>query len=137
MGAMTNTTAAAWKEVGRRLEEARLGQRPPMSKRAAARKAGVSDVTYRQLAEGERQVAPGMKVPVSPKDENFARVAYAVGLDPRPLFDLVGRTWRAELAEVSEDSRKDAIERRLDRMDDQIREILERLEANPPESGDG
>ncbi len=138
MGAMTNTTAAAWKEVGRRLEEARLALR--ISKREVHRRAGVSDITVRDVLRGEHQVAPGVMMPVNPLDQNLARIAYAVGLDPRPLFELVGREWRPELAEpleVSSDVRLDALERNVGELRQEVSALRRRFEEAVERQGDG
>lgn len=129
-GVMTTTDQSAWKEIGRRIEAARLAMQPKMSKRAVARAANVSDIFYRQLVAGERQVAPGVVVPVNPRDENLAAVAYAVELDPRELFALAGREWDDRLAkedEVSLAGRVDAVERRLERIEASVEEMVRRL----------
>jgi len=69
-----------------------------MSKREAARRAGISEGLWRQLETGARPLAPGMTALVSPRDETLIAAADAVGLDPNELFRLAGR----ELPEPSE-----------------------------------
>lgn len=83
--------ADAWKEVGRRIEAAR--RRLRLTKRGAATKAGISEALWRHLEAGERSPAPGVVVPVSPRDASLEAAARAVALDPAPLFKLVGRDY--------------------------------------------
>lgn len=86
------TDAARWRyTVGRALEQARRGR--GLSKREAASRAKFSEVVWRQLESGERQVAAGIRVPVNPKDETLEAAARAVGLDPAELFAMAGRPW--------------------------------------------
>lgn len=85
--------ALAWRRVGQLLGEARRSLRPKVSKREAARRAGFSEITWRQLEAGERQLTKGVKVPPSPKDETLEAAARAVGLDPGIVFSEVGRRY--------------------------------------------
>jgi transcriptional regulator with XRE-family HTH domain len=80
---------ARWAEVGQLLREGR--ERRGISKRAAAAEAGFSETVWRQLEAGERQIAKGMKIPISPKDETLLRASYVARVDPGRLFDLAGR----------------------------------------------
>lgn len=83
--------AAIWKTVGERLGAAREALR--LTKREAARRAGFSEITWRNLEAGERQAAPGVVVPMSPRDDTLASAAVAVELDPAEIFELVGRPY--------------------------------------------
>lgn len=79
-----------WRQdVGSRIEQARVDR--GLSKRAAAKLAGISEGLWRQLEEGERQAAPGVTVPVNPRDETLVLVARAVGLDPLDIFTAAQR----------------------------------------------
>lgn len=82
---------ARWEAVGAKLSEARRARR--LTKRAAAARAGFSEITWRNLEQGARQVAPGVMVPVSPKDETLEAAARAVDLDPGELFALAQRAY--------------------------------------------
>ncbi len=74
------------------LEEARQARR--LSKRGAAREAGFSESTWRQLEDGERQVTEDVRVPVNPRDDTLVAAARAVGIDPAVLFEAAGRPFR-------------------------------------------
>ena len=97
---MDESTAVA---VGRELGRARRAMR--ISKREAARRAGIAEITWRQYETGLRQIAPGQFVPVNPQDDKLEMAAVAVGLDPGPLFELAGRAydgpdWRVKVTVV-------------------------------------
>lgn len=133
---MTGEEASTWKAVGAELGRAREALK--LSKRAAANRAGFSEITWRQLEDGEKQIARNLKVPVSPKDETLAAAAEAVMLDPATLFELVGRTYDApgfdqpplpSVAELA--ARIDAIDTKLER----IEEALTRRERGSGRAG--
>lgn len=120
--------SVAWHEVGRQLRQAREAQRPKMSAREAARRAGISDITYRQLEAGQRQVSKDLTVPVSPRDDTLAKSAKAVGLDPAPLFELVGRTYEdddngGDQPGGGEPRTEAGVTARLDRIEAALREL--------------
>lgn len=81
--------AQAWKEAGQLLKEGR--ESVGLSKREAARVAGFSEITWRQLEDGERQISRGVKVPVSPKDETLAAAGIAARVVLEDLFRIVDR----------------------------------------------
>lgn len=83
--------AARWVAVGERLGEARRARR--LTKRAAASRAGFSEITWRNLEQGARQAAPGVLIPVSPRDETLEAAARAVDIDPAELFELAQRPY--------------------------------------------
>jgi hypothetical protein len=126
---MTNdeatSEAATWKLVGAELGRAREALK--LSKRAAANRAGFSEITWRQLEDGEKQIAKGLKVPVSPKDDTLAAAAEAVLLDPVVVFELAGRTYERpgidpgavpSVAELAQ--RVDAIDAKLARIEEAL-----------------
>lgn len=78
-----------WQLVGETLADARV--QLGISKREAARRAGLSDGAWRHLEKGVKWINR-TKVHPNPKDENLIAAAKAVGLDPRILFDLARRT---------------------------------------------
>lgn len=112
-GLMSENEARVWRQVGARLGEER--RRRGLSKRAAAARAGFSEITWRQLEAGERQVSKEVKVPVSPKDETLVAAALAVMIDPAELFAMAGRSWEpptdhgtdynAEMSQVSPETK--------------------------------
>lgn len=74
-----------WRErVGRQIEAARAAA-GIRSMRAAARKAGFSEATWRQLESGRRQLAPGHVVAPTPRIDTLVTAAHAVGLSPSQL----------------------------------------------------
>lgn len=62
-----------------------------LSKRAAARAAGFSDITWRNLESGERQIAKGVTVDPSPRDDTLLAACQAVSADPQTVFAAAGR----------------------------------------------
>jgi len=122
-----------WTEIGKRLGAAR--NRLNLSKRAAAARAGFSEGTWRQLEAGERQVAPGMTLPVSPSDRTLTAAARAVELDPAEVFALAGRTYNhaahtedVESVKIDIDARFDELHRRLDALGESMNRIAQTLE---------
>lgn len=89
-----------WREVGRRLGTARKAMH--LSKREAARRAQFSEGQWRVLEAGERTVAKDIVVAVSPRDDTLVAAARAVGLDPAPLFTVVGRDYASPMTEPVE-----------------------------------
>jgi hypothetical protein len=71
--------------LGEYLEAARGG----LSKREAARRAGVSEGRWRQVVTG-RHTSGGVQIPVNPKPETVIKMAQGVGADPRRALDLAG-----------------------------------------------
>lgn len=136
---MSEMDAQEWRDkVGAALRRAR-GQ---VSKREAARRAGFSEALWRQLETGEKSVAAGVVIPVSPRDETLEAAARAVGLDPADLFRLAGRKYHGPIVPVVEgmsvEDRLAAIERRLaeqDQRNDRIEQLLAELREQSSEDG--
>lgn len=92
----------------------RMRQDEGLSIRQAARRAGISDGRWRQLAKGYSAAGGGMKIPANPTAETLAAMARAVGMPPEQLREfgepeaarvLVGRAvrerdWEVDLSEV-------------------------------------
>ncbi|NKS58954.1 helix-turn-helix domain-containing protein [Rhodococcus hoagii] len=74
-------------EVGRRIQQARenLG----LSARAASRRAGIGDGTWRYMEAGF-ETKRGQRWPVKPTPVTLAKMARAVNLDPNELLSLAG-----------------------------------------------
>lgn len=73
--------------LGAYLEAARVGL--GLSKRAAAKRAEMSEGRWRQVVTG-RQSAGGVAIPVNPRPETVTSMARAVGLDPNVALELAG-----------------------------------------------
>jgi transcriptional regulator with XRE-family HTH domain len=65
----------------------------PLTQRAAAKRAGISDTRWRQIVSGYQAIG-GQKVPFRSRDETLARMARAVGVSPEQL-EAVGRAGAA------------------------------------------
>lgn len=118
---------ACWEAVGQELARARRALR--LSKREAARRARIADITWRQYEAGKRQVAPGVLLPINPSDDNLAAAALAVEIDPGPLFEMVGRTYSGpppQLPSSDQLVRLDAVERRLNDLEAKVDLLLAR-----------
>lgn len=61
-----------------------------ISKREAAKRAGISEALWRQLEGGGEMLKPGLFVP-NPRVANLVAEAIAVEIDPERLFDILGR----------------------------------------------
>ncbi|AWN03715.1 immunity repressor [Gordonia phage Jace] len=74
-------------EVGRLIQQARedLG----LSARAASRIAGIGDGTWRYMEAGY-EIKRGQRWPVKPTPVTLAKMARAVGLEPRELLIVAG-----------------------------------------------
>ncbi len=78
--------AKAWYFVGRHLYQGR--KHFQISKREAARRAGISESMWRQLEAGGRVVQGEVVVP-NPRPENLYAAVVAVGEDPAVIFEDV------------------------------------------------
>ncbi len=74
-------------ELGRRIEAARVAAR--LSKRQAAKRAGISDGRWRQLEAGHETVR-GQIYSVKTTPATIARIASALGLPLDELLELAG-----------------------------------------------
>lgn len=84
----TDPLRQAWAVIGRQLYMGR--KKFQISKREAARRAGISEALWRQLEGGGHMLEPGLFLP-NPRPENLVAAAMAVEIDPKPLFELIGR----------------------------------------------
>lgn len=126
--------ATGWSEVGRRIRDARQRMRPELSKRAAAKKAGINEATWRHLEDGEVRTKAGTHPP-NPSNAYLEAAALAVELDPVEIFSLAGRLYdgpyTAPVVTTNYDGlieRMGAVEVRLDRVEQQVSR-LEKIEA--------
>lgn len=63
-----------------------------MSKRQAARRAGISEGRWRQIVAGYQSAGGGHSIPVNPKRETLLKMAAAVGADRAEVLRLAGMT---------------------------------------------
>lgn len=120
--------ADQWKAVGARLGQARRSLR--LSKRGAAQRAGFSEITWRQLEAGQRQIARDVTTPVNPRDDTLAAAARAVNLDPAELFDLAGRDYDPTMIEPDAPATdasdwRAAISARIESLEEEVRRLRE------------
>jgi transcriptional regulator with XRE-family HTH domain len=123
---------AAWVEVGRRIREAREALRPKISARKAADLAQMGRTYWQDIERGFR--LDGGRF--NPSDEKLEAAALVVGLDPAPLFDLVGRTYEPTnpSGPASFPLPTEAV---LAAMLEELRAIREALDPGTPPSGGG
>lgn len=117
-------TPDEWRDrVGARIEAARGRE----SIRAAARRAGVDEALWRQVELGYRKVG-GVQISANPRDRSLAAIARAVGLDPGEVFAAAGRGEVIDLPTIdgSDAARLNAVEERLDRIEEAVGRLLER-----------
>ena len=84
----TDPERLAWAEIGRSLYLGR--KRLQISKREAARRAGISEALWRQLEGGGEMMTTGTFLP-NPRSDNLVAAALAVGEDPAEFFTRLGR----------------------------------------------
>lgn len=113
--------AKAWYFVGQRLYQGR--KRFQISKREAARRAGISESLWRQLEAGGREVGGRVVLP-NPRPENLYAAARAVEEDPAILFADVGMQVPEGLDRSAPD---DPLATKLARLNDRDRAIVEQL----------
>lgn len=77
-------------EAGAFIERMRTKEGPPLTVRAAAREAGISESRWRQIVSGYRQETAELRVPVRAPARTLARMARVVGSTPEQLRE-VGR----------------------------------------------
>jgi transcriptional regulator with XRE-family HTH domain len=108
---------------GALLTEALAGAQ--LSARKAARRAGISEGRWRQIASGYQIVSPGVYAPVHGPADTLARMAAAVGVTPAQLTD-VGRPDAAKvLAGHETDASHEQMLQRVREMNpEQARELL-------------
>jgi transcriptional regulator with XRE-family HTH domain len=79
-----NAGSLAWARIGRLLYQGRRSRQ--ISKREAARRAGISEALWRLLEDGGRDVSGRLVLP-NPRPENLLAATLAVGMDPQIVFE--------------------------------------------------
>lgn len=114
------------KAVGAALGQARRALK--ISKREAARRAGISEITWRTYETGMRQVTSDYHVPVSPRDDKLEAAAKAVELDPAVVFKIAGRPYDGALSPApAADGPPAALSGKISRLSERDRRAVERL----------
>lgn len=121
--------------LGHLLEEAR----GTMSKRAAAKAAGISEGRWRQIVTGQQKVGGGLVVPAKPKRATVAAMAAAVGADVDEALRLAGfepapRSGRQHVSKPDPRSALLAAREALAQADHAVEEALRELAARNPEA---
>jgi transcriptional regulator with XRE-family HTH domain len=111
----------AWRFIAERLTEARSQLR--LSKRQAARRAGISEGTWRQLEKGPSLYNQTLYTN-NTRPENLFAAARAVGVEPKELFDAFGEEVPAGIDFTPYDDR---IAKKIGRLGVRDRDIVERL----------
>ncbi len=110
-----------WRTVAEILSEART--RLGLSKRQAARRAGISEGTWRQLERGPTLQNNTLYVNQT-RPENLYAAAQAVGVDPKVLFDLFDEKVPEGIDFTPYDDR---LARKIAKLAVRDRDIVERL----------
>lgn len=110
-----------WAFVGSYLRTGR--ERTHLSKRAAARRAGISEGLWRHLEAGVKQLH-GVNVLPNPRSENLVAAAQAVGLDPRVIFRAIGRA-AGPIPEF--EPADESLQARIDQLSYRDRQLVEQL----------
>jgi transcriptional regulator with XRE-family HTH domain len=110
-----------WMGVGRILYGGR--KHLQISKREAARRAGISEALWRQLEDGGKEVKGKVILP-NPRPENLFAAAKAVGINPQRVFDHLDREMPPGLTREIFDDR---LAHRITHLSDRDRQIVERL----------
>jgi hypothetical protein len=71
------------------IEEARELAVPRLSKRQAAKRAGMSDAWWAASVRGSRKITPEHEIEVTPPDDTLVRMARAVGVE-REVREILG-----------------------------------------------
>ncbi len=96
-----------------------------LSAREAAKRAGISEGRWRQIASGYQVVSPGVYAPVQGPARTLARMAAAAGVTPAQLTDT-GRpdAAKALAAQEADASHEQMLQRVREMNPDQARELL-------------
>lgn len=94
--------------------------------REAARRANLSEITWRNYESGIKLLAKGVTAPVNPRDDKLEAAAKAVGLDPAVVFTIAGRPYDGALS-PPEDPPPAALSGKISRLSERDRRAVERL----------
>ena len=113
--------AKGWYSIGRRLYQGR--KRFQISKREAARRAGISEALWRQLEAGGKELDGEVILP-NPRPENLYAVAVAIDDDPTLFFSAVG----LDMPEgITREILDDRLAHKITHLSNRDREIVDQL----------
>jgi len=95
-----------------------------LSAREAARRAGISEGRWRQIASGYQVVSAGVYAPVHGPAPTLARMAAVAGVTPAQLKRAGRADAATALAKADADCRHELLQRVRDMNPDQARELL-------------
>ena len=119
---------ARWAPVAEQIASARRRAWPPLSKRAAARLARISEAHWRHIEAGKRNVG-GVDIPPAVSASALESAATAMRLDPRPLFELLGWDYQPSEPRVYLDTNMDSRLTRLEETVEAMKEDVGGLQA--------
>jgi transcriptional regulator with XRE-family HTH domain len=125
----------AWARIGRLLYQGRKSRQ--ISKREAARRAGISEALWRLLEDGGRDVNAQWVLP-HPRPENLLAATLAVGMDPQIVFEEADLQLPSTFAGEMHDDR---LAHKITHLSERDRTLVERLVdsmlavAEPPPPG--
>ena len=109
----------AWRTVAETLGAAR--KRLGISKRQAARRAGISEGTWRGLEQGPTYIINSVNI-TRARPENLYAAAMAVGVDPKIVFDAIGEEVPTGIDFTPFDDR---VSKKIAKLDVRDRDIIE------------
>lgn len=109
----------AWRTVAETLGTAR--KRLRLSKRQVARRAGISEGTWRGLEQGPTYILNSLNI-TNTRPENLYAAALAVGVDPKVVFDALGEDVPTGVDFTPFDDR---LSKKITRLDVRDRDIVE------------
>ncbi|MGH9063160.1 MAG: helix-turn-helix domain-containing protein [Acidimicrobiales bacterium] len=123
-----------WVEFGRWLAEQR--EAAGLKRREAAKKAKVSEVTWRDLETGRKDSIGGIRLLPNPSSEVLERIAGAVGVPMEELMKHVGRLPVVSRPARANQSTRSVLAVKVSRLSARDRQIVELLVDAMIEAGD-
>ncbi|MBV8952257.1 MAG: helix-turn-helix transcriptional regulator [Actinobacteria bacterium] len=117
--------AQRWADFGRFVAERR--EELSLNRRAAAKKAGLSESTLKALESGYQTAYGGVRVLPNLTPDELQQLADALEIDAVELRGRLGRAAPRLVSNEQPDSRATALARRIARLDERDRQIVELL----------
>jgi transcriptional regulator with XRE-family HTH domain len=118
---LDSVDSQAWLGIGRRLYQGRKSRQ--ISKREAARRAGISEALWRLLEDGGREVNGRLVLP-NPRPENLLAAALAVGQEPEIIFEEANLELPSSFVREMHDDR---LAHKITHLSERDRMLVERL----------
>lgn len=122
-----------WRLVGKMLKEAR--EALDISKREAARRAGVSDSQWGHYESGTRKVQGAHLLP-NPSNRHLEAVAQAVNLDPVRLFTAAGRKYNGISSKSATPTPEADVSARLSRVEERLSRLETLIDQHADDPGE-